>query len=116
MVPGNQALVPIFEGENMALSSKAKKRMEVALARRDVAQEVCAAIDSSGSGPAANVPEIGVTVNLPAAALSTSDTYTDAAVNGAINALKSAAESRLDVLEGRVDAIIAALQAAGLMS
>ncbi len=100
----------------MALSAKARKRIEVALARRAEALEVIAAIDSNGSGPAASVAAIGATSNLPTAALSTSDTYTDAAVNGAINALGSAAESRLDVLEAKVDAIIAALKAAGMMS
>ena len=36
----------------MALSAKARKRLEVAMARRQEALEVIAAIDSNGSGPA----------------------------------------------------------------
>jgi predicted RecA/RadA family phage recombinase len=60
--------------------------------------------------PAANVPAIGVTANLPV--LATNDTYADADVN----AVFAGAEARLDTIEGTVDAVIAALIAAGIMN
>lgn len=107
----------------MALSAKAKKRLEVAMCRRTEALEVIAAIDSNGSGPAAAVALLGTTTNIPtvSATLSTSggNTYSDAAVktaiDGAGNTLRVAAEARLDAVEAKLDAVIAALKAASLM-
>lgn len=106
------------------LSTNAKKALDIALGSKQngVGAEVAAAIDASGSGPASHVASIGATSNLPAsnAVLSTSDTYTDAAVkaaiDGAVDALKTPAESRLDAIEAKIDQILAALIAAGLMS
>ena len=106
----------------MALSAKAKKRLEVAIARRTEANEIIAAIDANGSGPAAAVALLGTTTNIPTVSvtLSTSNTYTDAAVKTAIdagaNAVRTAAESRLDAIEAKVDAVITALKGAGMMS
>ena len=101
----------------MALSKKTKEILTVAMADKKSAAELAAAIDTGfNATPAAHIGALGATSNLPAAALSTSDTYSDAAVNAAINSVKSAAESRLDAIEAKVDAILAALQAAGLMS
>lgn len=42
----------------MALSTKAKKRLEVAMARRQEAQEVINAIEAAGNTPAAAVADI----------------------------------------------------------
>jgi predicted RNA methylase len=101
----------------MSLSKKTKEILTVAMADKKSAAELAAAVDSMHAvAPAANVAALGTTTGLPAAALSTADTYTDAAVNTAINALKTASETRLDNIETKVDAIIAALIAAGLMS
>lgn len=118
MVPGNYALVPIFKGEYMALSLKAKKRLEVAMARRTEALEVIAAIDSNGSGPAAAVAAIGATSNLPASNLVAAIPAepTKAEVDAGIDTLRVAAEARLDVIEAKIDAVIAALKAAGMMA
>lgn len=44
-------------------------------------------------------------------ALSTSNTYTDAAVNGAVNTAIASIENNLADLQAKVNAIIAALQA-----
>lgn len=107
------------------LSEDTKKAFRAALASKGLhgfAEELIAAIDSNGSGPAAHVSNIEPTSNLPAsnASLSTSDTYTDAAVkaaiDGAVDALRVPAEARLDAIEAKIDAILAALQGAGMMS
>ena len=107
----------------MALSTKARKRLEVAMARRAEAKEIADAIDVGfNATPAAAVAALGTTVNIPTVSvtLSTSNTYSDAAVKTAIdagaNAVRTAAESRLDAIEAKVDALIAALKAAGLMN
>ena len=100
----------------MALSSNAKRRLSVALASLPVGEEVSAAIDSMGSGPAAAVTPLGVTANLPASACAGAATPTAANVNDAVDALKTASEARLDAIESRVDAMIAALTAAALMA
>lgn len=132
----------------MALSEKARKRLEVALARRAEAKEIADAIDSGGNPQAASVAALGATSNLSvlapvAASISDSaGTYaipaepTGAEVDAAIDALRdkvetaldakadnddadqlrSQAEARLDAVEAKVDAVIAALKAAGLMA
>lgn len=107
----------------MSLSQDAKQRLIIALASQSAGDEVAQAIDGVHIvNPAGNVPVLGATSNLPAsnASLSTGDTYTDAAVksaiDGAVDALRTPLESRLDAAEGKIDAIIAALVAAGLMS
>jgi hypothetical protein len=100
----------------MALSVKTRKQLEVSMAHRARAKELADAVDAMHAiAPAADVAAIGTTSDLPTAALSTSDTYTDAAVNTAINALKTAAEARLDTIEAKIDAILAALKAASIM-
>lgn len=106
----------------MALSAKAKARFEKAMAKRVEAQEITAAIDALHAvAAAAHVAALGTTTNIPTSnvTLSTTDTYSDAAVKTAIdagsNAIRVAAEARLDAIEAKVDAVIAALIAAGLM-
>ena len=96
-------MVPIFEGENMALSAKARKRLEVAMARRQEALEVIAAIDSSGSGPAASVAAI------------TSTDLVGVTGAGSNAAPLAGTETRLDAIEAKINAVISALKAAGLM-
>lgn len=86
----------------MALSAKAKKRLEVALARRDVAQEIAAAIDASGS-PAAHIANI------------TSSNLVGVDGTGSNAAPLAGTETRLDALEAKVNALLAAMQAAGQM-
>jgi len=74
--------------------------------------------------PVANIPQLGATTNLPAtgAVLATAggNTYSDAAVktsiDGAVTALRAAAESRLDAAESKVDAILSALVTGGFMT
>jgi hypothetical protein len=106
----------------MALSTKAKKRFEVAMARRAEAQEILAAIESGVNPQAASVAAIGVTNDIPPASvsLSTSNTYTDAAVataiEDAINGVTDDIENRLDNLEAKVNELIAALKTAGIMA
>ena len=56
------------------------------------------------------VSAIGTTVDISAAALSTADTYTDAAVNAELDSLMGEVESRLDVLEAKMDELLAALK------
>lgn len=89
----------------MALSAKAKRRLEVAMARRVEAQEVIAAIESGSNPQAAAIAAIGVTSNL----VGVDGTGSNAAP-------LVGTESRLDTIEAKVDAVIAALKTAGLMA
>jgi len=102
----------------MALSAKAKKRLEVAMARRAEANEVIAAIEAPGSlNVAATVAALGVTADITAAA----GTYalpaepTGAEVDATVQAAIDEVEARLDAIEAKVDEVIAALKAASLM-
>lgn len=89
----------------MALSSKAKRRLEVALARRAEAQEIIAAIESGANSQAAAVAALGATSNL----VGVDGTGSNAAP-------LVGTEARLDAIEAKVDAVIAALKAAGVMA
>lgn len=89
----------------MALSDKAKRRLEVALARRDVAVEIAAAIDSGANAQAANVAAMGSTTNL-----------TGVDGTGSNAAPLAGTESRLDAIEAKIDAILSSLKAAGVMA
>lgn len=89
----------------MALSAKAKKRLEVAMARRAEAQEIIAAIEAGGNPQAASVAAIGATSNL----VGVDGTGSNAAP-------LVGTEARLDAIEAKVDAILSALKAAGLMA
>jgi hypothetical protein len=89
----------------MALSTKARKRLEVALARRAEAKEIADAIDLGGNAQAATVAAFGATTNL-------------VGVDGVgSNAAPLAGtESRLDAIEAKINAILASIKAAGLMA
>ena len=93
----------------------------------------------TGQVPAATVDALGTTTNMTALVvtptvlsdLSTGDTYTDASLNGAfaevetalglkadnadVETLRGEAEARLDDAEAKIDAVISALKASGLM-
>lgn len=86
----------------MALSDKAKQYLEYSLASQEVADEVVAALELDRQ--AASVSPIGVTANLVGV---------DGTGSNAAPLVET--EGRLDALEAKVDALIAALKAAGLM-
>lgn len=79
-------------------------------------QEIANAIDTGFNA----TPAADVAANSPASAdtiaLSTSDTYTDAAVNTAVNAALATAIADLNATRTQINAILTALKNAGLMS
>ena len=90
----------------MALSTKAKKRFEAAMAKRAEAQEITKAIDALHAVAAAShVAPLGTTSNL----VGVDGTGSNAAP-------LVGTEARLDAIEAKIDAVIAALIAAGLMA
>lgn len=86
----------------MALSTKTRKRVEVALARRDAAKELCDAVDSGGNTPAADVAAI---------ATANAATQTGAYVQADVQTIATLANQT----KTTVNAILTALKAAGLM-
>jgi hypothetical protein len=91
----------------MSLSQKAKEVLIVAVANKKVGEEIAAAIDSGSNPQAASVSPIGVTAALVG---------TDGSAGAGDAAPLAETESRLDAVEGKIDAVIAALKAAGLMA
>lgn len=100
----------------MTISTEAKRRLAVAVTSNEVADELVAAIDAQGSGPATVVAAIGASTNLPAAACAGGAAPTAAQVNAAIDTVAAVAETRLDTLESRVNDILAALKASSQMA
>lgn len=95
------------------LSDKAVKALQNGMADKALGQEVVDAVDALRiADPAANVPALGTTTNLSAISASYADL---AAARTSVNTLKGEVEARLDDIEAKVDAVIAALVAAGLM-
>lgn len=92
----------------MALSTKARKRLEAAMARRAEAKEIADAIDAlpglPAAEPAANVAVLGATSNL----VGVDGTGSNAAP-------LAGTEARLDAIEAKIDALINAMVTAGLM-
>jgi hypothetical protein len=86
--------------EQMALSDKAKQYLEYALTSQEVADEVVASLDKQAGAVAA----IGATANLVGV---------DGTGSNAAPLVET--EGRLDALEAKVDALIAALKASALM-
>ena len=84
----------------MALSDKAKQYLEYALTSQEVADEVVASLDKQAGAVAA----IGATANLVGV---------DGTGSNAAPLVET--EGRLDALEAKVDALIAALKASALM-
>ena len=89
----------------MALSKKTKEILTVAMADKKAATELAAAVDAGGNSQAAAVAALGATVALVGV---------DGAGSNAAPLVET--ESRLDAAEGKIDAVIAALKAAGLMA
>lgn len=68
-------------------------------------------IAGSKADKPSSVDAMGTTTDISAAALSTADTYTDAAVNAEIDAKMAEVEARLDAIEAKMDELLAALKA-----
>jgi hypothetical protein len=90
----------------MALSSRTKDIIEVALADRKAATELSSAVDAGGNTQAAFV------ANLSVAAVTT----TDGSGGAGDAALATSVDSRFDDVETKVNAILTALKNAGLMA
>lgn len=86
----------------MALSDKSKLYLKYAIPSQEAADEVVASLDKQAESVAA----IGATANLVG---------TDGSGGAGDAAPLAATESRLDALEAKVDAVLAALKAAGMM-
>lgn len=89
----------------MALSNKAREAVRRAVTEDSAADEISDAIDSGSNPQAAAVAALGTTTDLVGV---------DGTGNNA--APLTGTESRLDAVEAKVDAVIAALKAAGLMA
>lgn len=111
----------------MTISAKAIERLQIVLGgdrnRDSIADEIISAVEGILVEAVADyVAPLGSTTNIPTVSvtLSTSDTYTDAAVKTAIdagcNAVRTAAETRLDAIEAKLDAVLAGQVAAGQMA
>ena len=92
----------------MALSAKAKRRLEVAMARRAEANEVIAAIESGSNPQAASVAALG--------ALAAVGVIDVADAGPADVAVAADVDNRIGAVQAKIDAVIAALKAAGLMA
>lgn len=100
----------------MALSQRTKDIMIVSMADKRAAQELALKIDTGfNASPAAHVANASSNSAITIA-LSTSDTYADAAVNSAVNGALTTVVTDMNAMVTKVNAILAALQAAGLMS
>lgn len=88
----------------MSLSEKAKEVLIVAVANKKVGEEIAAAIDSGANAQAASVAAI------------TSANLVGVDGTGSNAAPLAGTETRLDAIESKINAVIAALKAAGLMA
>ena len=89
----------------MALTDKQRKILRDGLADGKVADEIADAIDNGGNPQADAVAALGATADLVGV---------DGAGDNAAPLVET--ESRLDGLEAKVDEVIAALKAAGIMA
>lgn len=91
----------------MALSAKAKARFEKAMAKRSEATEIINAIEAGSNPKAAAIAALGVLATVAAI---------DVADAGPANvATQAGVDARIATLQAKIDAVIAALKAAGLM-
>lgn len=88
----------------MALSAAARRRLEVAMAKRAEAKEICDAIDAGGNAQAATVADI------------TSSNLVGVDGTGSNAAPLAGTETRLDAIESKINAILASIKAAGVMA
>jgi hypothetical protein len=112
----------------MALSIKAKRHIELAMVSKEIGDEISAAIDSGSNPQAADVDAIGTTDDLvldAPVAVDLNSTFSDAEVEAAlddkadqaaVSSLMGDVEARMDVIEAKIDEVIAALKSAGLMA
>lgn len=105
-----------FQENAMSLSESTKHRLNVAVTSTAAGAELAAAIDATGSGPAAVVTAIGASTNIPAAACAGAATPTATQVNAAVDTCNAVIETRLDAIESKVNSLIAALKGAGIMA
>lgn len=89
----------------MSLSKKAKEVLVVAVANKSVGEEIADAIDAGSNDQAGAVAAIGATVDLVGV---------DGTASNAAPLVGT--EARLDVIEAKIDEVIAALKAAGIMA
>lgn len=102
----------------MPLSERTKDRLRASLGHPDAAAEVAAAI-ASGGAPAANVAAFSGTSNLTTsnvAAIGATANLVGVDGTGSNAAPLAGTESRLDVIEAKVDAVITALNLAAIAS
>jgi hypothetical protein len=120
------------------LSEKVRKILIVAMANKAAAKELADAVDNGGNPQAATVAAIPASADLSvpapvAAAIADTDlgagpafaavvaadlnaALDDKADNADVVTLASEVEARMDTVEGKINAVIAALKAAGLMA
>lgn len=100
----------------MALDKATKHRLAVALASLEAAEAVATAIDQGATGPADTVAALAAQSAFTAAATAGGATPTATNVNAAIDALAGSIHTRLGLVEAKVNAILASMKAASLMS
>jgi hypothetical protein len=100
----------------MALDKEVKHRLAVALASLEAAEAVASAISQGATGPADTVTALGAQSAFAAAATAGGATPTATNVNTAIDALAGLVHTRLGLIESKVNAILASMKAADLMS
>lgn len=100
----------------MAIDQTTKQRLLSVFRTPESRDTVVAAIDAGANAVAATVAAIPASTNLPTAATAGGAEPSAAQVDASVNALATAAETRLDTVEAKINQVIAALKAAGLMS
>ena len=100
------------------LSDAARKALQIACPQTNlsnvIGDEIADAINSGGNTPAAHVAN-QASAGAITIALSTSNTYTDAAVNTAVNTALTTVITDVNLSNTKINQILAALQAAGIM-
>lgn len=107
----------------MAISDSTTRKLRSLVGKRE-GEDIAAQIASGGNPQAANVAALGTTDNIAGASTTVSTGGTpdcDAAdiqtgVDSAIDTVAAEIETRLDNIEAKVDALIAALVASGQMA
>lgn len=106
----------------MALTTAQRRQLQIALTDKTIANAIADAIDNGGNPQAANVAALGGTLtgtvdgdlaDVQDIALSTGDSYTDAAVNAAVNAAIAEMNEQIKEIQTTLNAEIAALKASG---
>lgn len=99
----------------MAIDSHTSDQL-LSVFRTPEARDIVVSAINQGVNPVAGtVAAIPASTNLPTSATAGGSTPTAAQVDTSVNALAAVAETRLDATEAKINQVIAALQAAGLM-